>query len=84
MTRFLGGTRAVSALFVSVLLAACGGESTESTTDSPTGLQITGVGATFPEPLYQEWIGRYNAEQSDARFSYEGVGSGEGVKRFIA
>ncbi|EGV16748.1 phosphate ABC transporter substrate-binding protein PstS [Thiocapsa marina] len=84
MTRFPGVTHAATAVFVSILLTACGGESSDPTTDSPTGLQITGAGATFPEPLYQEWIRRYNAEQSDARFSYEGVGSGEGVKRFIA
>lgn len=84
MTRFPGVTRAATAVFVSILLAGCGGESSETTADSPTGLQITGAGATFPEPLYQEWIRRYNAEQSAAQFSYEGVGSGEGVKRFVA
>jgi phosphate transport system substrate-binding protein len=84
MTSLPGVRRAAFAVFVSILFAACGGESTEPTTDSPTGLQITGAGATFPEPLYQAWIRRYNEEQSDARFAYEGVGSSEGVKRFIA
>lgn len=84
MTRFPGVKHAATAVFVSILLTACGGESTETTTDSPTGLQITGAGATFPEPLYQEWIRRYNKEQSEAHFVYEGGGSGEGVRRFIA
>ncbi|MBK1646186.1 phosphate ABC transporter substrate-binding protein PstS [Thiocapsa imhoffii] len=84
MTSLPGFKRAASAVVVSILLTACGGESTDTTMESPTGLQVTGAGATFPEPLYQEWIRRYNAKQTEAHFVYEGGGSGEGVKRFIA
>jgi phosphate transport system substrate-binding protein len=47
-------------------------------------LRISGAGATFPEPLYVAWMRRYGEERPDVSFSYEGVGSGEGIKRFIA
>jgi phosphate transport system substrate-binding protein len=77
-------TRAAAAALVSALLISCGGESTEEQAASQAAIQIKGAGATFPEPLYQSWIGRYKEENPDVDFSYEGVGSGEGIKRFIA
>jgi phosphate transport system substrate-binding protein len=77
-------TRAAAAVSVAILLTACGGESTDAVPAIETGTKITGAGATFPEPLYQEWIRRYNAEHPEVQIVYEGVGSGEGVARFIA
>jgi phosphate transport system substrate-binding protein len=77
-------TRAAAAVSVAILLAACGGESTDAVPAVQTGTKITGAGATFPEPLYQEWIRRYNADHPELQIVYEGVGSGEGVARFIA
>jgi phosphate transport system substrate-binding protein len=43
---------------------------------------LRGAGATFPAPLYQKWAAVYRAP--DVSISYEAVGSGEGIKRFIA
>ena len=40
---------------------------------------LSGAGATFPSPLYQKWIETYQKE-SKIRISYQGVGSGEGIK----
>ena len=45
---------------------------------------LTGAGATFPAPLYQRWLIDYKEARPDLSVSYEPVGSGEGVKRFLA
>lgn len=47
-------------------------------------IAITGVGATFPAPLYEKWIAAYSARTLGVTIAYRPVGSGEGVKRFIA
>jgi phosphate transport system substrate-binding protein len=75
-----------SAVLIPLLLTACGGsaEDMPADTEGPHRMTLTGAGATFPEPLYQEWFRRYNAEQEAVRLIYEGGGSGEGVRRFIA
>jgi phosphate transport system substrate-binding protein len=79
--------RILSAVAVAVLISAaltsCGDESTEGRSEAAATLTIRGAGATFPEPLYQKWIERYRQEHSEVVFHYEGVGSGEGIKRFI-
>ena len=45
---------------------------------------LRGAGATFPAPLYKAWIAAYGKENSGLKLSYADVGSGEGVKRFLA
>ncbi len=47
-------------------------------------IAITGAGATFPAPLYEKWISAYAAKRLGVTIAYRAVGSGEGVKRFIA
>jgi len=47
-------------------------------------VDIHGAGATFPAPLYYTWIQDYTAANPDVSITYDAVGSGEGVKRFIA
>ncbi len=83
--RLFAGT---AALLVATGLVACGTDSPEeSATQSAreeAGLKLQGAGATFPEPLYQEWITGYETVNPDVAIVYEGVGSGEGIKRFIA
>lgn len=44
---------------------------------------LKGAGATFPEPLYSKWITQFTKLNPDVDISYEGVGSGEGIKKFI-
>jgi phosphate transport system substrate-binding protein len=49
-----------------------------------SGLHIHGAGATFPQPLYKKWIEEYQKEHPDVSISYDSVGSGEGIRRFVA
>jgi phosphate transport system substrate-binding protein len=47
-------------------------------------IALQGAGATFPAPLYQKWIEVYTKAHPDVAIRYDVVGSGEGVKRFLA
>jgi len=51
---------------------------------TPTPVSLRGAGATFPAPLYKKWIAVYQAAHQTVSIAYEAVGSGEGVKRFLA
>jgi phosphate transport system substrate-binding protein len=55
-------------------------------TQSPTGVKVKleGAGATFPAPLYKKWIVTFSTQNPDVTIDYQDVGSGEGVKRFLA
>ena len=44
---------------------------------------LRGAGSTFPAILYKEWFSAYRKAHPDTAVSYEPVGSGEGVRRFI-
>ncbi|NIA24660.1 MAG: phosphate ABC transporter substrate-binding protein PstS [Gammaproteobacteria bacterium] len=44
---------------------------------------LNGAGATFPAPIYLEWIGAYQKEFPDVRVNYQAIGSGGGVQNFI-
>jgi phosphate transport system substrate-binding protein len=76
--------RALLAVLAGGLLAACGERSAEPTQNASAGMTIIGAGATFPAPLYERWIIDYGQVRPDLSFSYEAVGSGEGVKRFLS
>ena len=47
------------------------------------GPTINGAGATFPAPIYQRWFQDY-ARTTGNRVNYQSVGSGAGVRQFIA
>ena len=47
------------------------------------GTTLNGAGATFPAPIYQRWFSDY-AQSSGNRVNYQSVGSGAGVRQFIA
>jgi phosphate transport system substrate-binding protein len=60
------------------------GQGSGSSQSGPGPVTITGAGATFPQPLYKRWIEAYGDLYPNVSFSYDGVGSGEGIKRFLA
>ena len=42
--------------------------------------RLQGAGATFPNPLYQRWIGEYQSVHPDVKIDYQSIGSGGGIK----
>lgn len=43
--------------------------------------QITGAGATFPNPIYQKWFSEYKKSHPEVEVNYQSVGSGAGIKQ---
>src|SRR3954452_19052715 len=66
-------------------VAACGSDN-KSSSDNKTpggGGSINGAGATFPQPVYDEWAARFK-DKSGTTVNYQAVGSGAGVAQFTA
>jgi phosphate transport system substrate-binding protein len=49
----------------------------------PGGVLLQGAGATFPYALYEKWFSLYQSAHPKTVVSYEAVGSGEGIRRFL-
>jgi len=47
------------------------------------GILLEGAGATFPALLYKKWFGVYQLAHPKNIITYDIVGSGEGIRRFI-
>jgi phosphate transport system substrate-binding protein len=72
-----------------------GGESSPGSTASPVGasgpdklalaqdVSVNGLGATFPNQLYQTWFTDLNKKYPKLKVSYDSQGSGAGVEAFI-
>jgi len=54
-----------------------------TTITSQAGVSISGAGASFPAPLYQRWAQEF-AKSTGIQVNYQSIGSGAGVKNFIA
>ena len=67
---------------LSVGLPVSAGWAQGAGTAAPVSLR--GAGATFPAPLYKKWIAVYQAAHRNVSIAYDVVGSGEGIKRFLA
>ena len=52
--------------------------------DARGGLAIHGAGSTFAAPLVKKWMASFGAAHPELRLSYDAVGSGEGIDRFLA
>jgi phosphate transport system substrate-binding protein len=44
---------------------------------------LNGAGATFPQPVYQEWAANFK-DEFGATVNYQGIGSGGGIAQFTA
>lgn len=85
-------------LVASLVACSGGGDTTttaegggDTTTASSSGggsspldsdVALTGAGASFPAPLYQNWFIEMNKEIPQLQVNYQSVGSGAGVEQF--
>jgi phosphate transport system substrate-binding protein len=88
-------TLSASAIALAMGVAACapqtptappqGGTSGSPAANAPAagGVSISGAGASAPNPLYQRWFQEYSKQNPAVQISYDSVGSGAGVKRFL-
>jgi phosphate transport system substrate-binding protein len=67
-----------------VITATPGPTATAAPTSLPPGsVTINGAGATFPLPVYTEWIYAYTYVDPSVVLNYQGIGSGGGKKGII-
>lgn len=43
--------------------------------------QLTGAGASFPNPIYQKWFSEYQKSHPGVTINYQSVGSGAGIRQ---
>lgn len=78
-------TRVIVGIGALALLSACAGENKGSAGDTTAasataGVDLTGAGATFPNPIYQKWSSDY-AAKTRVKINYQSIGSGGGVRQ---
>src|ERR1700732_2490532 len=44
-------------------------------------LNLTGAGATFPNPIYSKWFNEYHKLNPNVEINYQSLGSGAGIKQ---
>ena len=42
---------------------------------------LTGAGATFPNPIYSRWFSEYSQKDANVHINYQSVGSGAGIRQ---
>jgi phosphate transport system substrate-binding protein len=79
--------RAPLALLILLAAAACGGAapspSAGTTSDVGSG-SLSGAGATFPAPFYNQAFYQYSSKYPNVAVNYQAIGSGGGIKQFTA
>ncbi|HZH35216.1 MAG TPA: phosphate ABC transporter substrate-binding protein PstS, partial [Pyrinomonadaceae bacterium] len=69
------------------MLAACSGEPINQTgnTTGQTGgaTNLGGLGASFPNPIYQKWVSEYGKINPNIKIDYQSQGSSAGIKAVI-
>jgi phosphate transport system substrate-binding protein len=75
-SRFPVAVALMLAVGLSTVVAACG-------SSSKSGGTINGAGATFPQPVYDEWANKLKSDK-DITVNYNSIGSGAGVAQFTA
>jgi phosphate transport system substrate-binding protein len=61
-----------------------GADGDAASADRPAG-SLDGAGATFPTPLFEDWIFTYQGDVNPgAAINYQSIGSGGGIEQFLA
>jgi phosphate transport system substrate-binding protein len=62
------------------------GTATTAANQPASGAKVTlnGAGASAPDPVYKRWFADFGKVEPNAQISYQSVGSGAGVKQFLA
>jgi phosphate transport system substrate-binding protein len=76
---------AVAAAAALALVTACqGGVSRNGVSRGALEGHLTGSGATFPEPVFEEWMRYYSGSvETGVTIDYDAVGSGGGIAQFL-
>jgi phosphate transport system substrate-binding protein len=68
---------------IPLIATACGSSSNASKSGPAGGGTISGAGATFPQPVYDEWASRFK-DKYGTTVNYNAIGSGGGIAQFTA
>ena len=74
-------------IFSAVVLASAlavvsvGCKSTPTPVGQGGAQDLTGAGATFPNPIYSRWFSEYSASHPGVHINYQSVGSGAGIRQ---
>ncbi|MDZ4672949.1 MAG: phosphate ABC transporter substrate-binding protein PstS [Gemmatimonadota bacterium] len=64
-----------------LMLAVACGSGEGGGAGGATVTQLTGAGATFPNPIYQKWFDAYN-RSTGIQVNYQSIGSGGGIRQY--
>jgi phosphate transport system substrate-binding protein len=68
-------------LALAILVSACAPAAVPlPANDAPGSIELNASGATFPQPLYEDWAFAYNQLDPSVVINYAGGGSGQGIK----
>jgi phosphate transport system substrate-binding protein len=76
-TKFFSAAVLMSALAI----VSVGCKSTPMAPSAGGGHDLTGAGATFPNPIYSRWFSEYSAANPGVHINYQSVGSGAGIRQ---
>lgn len=74
-------TIAIATSLALVGTACTGGGDGSADSASTSGVDLTGAGATFPQPIYNKWFHDY-AAATGVQINYQSIGSGGGIRQF--
>src|SRR5205809_698041 len=63
---------------------ACSSDNGNGDSGSFEGVSLTGAGATFPDPIYEQWFRDFRSVEPGAKINYQAIGSGGAVTKWNA